>query len=478
MENGDLLVVNENEKERSQLYSNHRAGHLRNENKSPKLVSEKRKQQNRAAQQTYREPSFLVTYRQWGQLFATTIGERRRKRLEFLEHLALRPTSLGVAPSDLYVSQPPDLNVGVIANTRKPEGQVGDLHDPNSVVSCPPDYTGIFEDGQLEMLSAFAPTIDDAWSISDGQGWSYHIGTRSPPNTNDCYDAIFAPMGSDFKAQLDVLDQTEMLSLRANLPVEPVPVAPIDLKPWSNVGPMESWIHNLRDISWDHVADGTVDSSGLISIHRTGRSPFQCRPVDIRKYFVRLAPAERRQLVAMAKNHDFSFVDTICGGIATLSTEEEHASTNRAIWVDRSNTIDLQHPQASERHCSSSVLRLSPYPQNLRIERISYFAAIFANASALGFDFEVYLDETAVSPLYVPGGPQASKLERSRIAKALRPVPVQLSQRHHAYLVRGPFARYVLGSARRDTEVQNLWLPTSDVKGPHATAHALFQHQY
>ncbi len=81
---------------------------------------------------------------------------------------------------------------------------------------------------------------------------------------------------------------------------------------------------------------------------------------------------------------------------------------------------------------------------NFSIKQANFFAAIYANARALGFEFEECLnDEDSVSPLSVPGisADDPTQLEEaskrfSSIAKDLRPVAAQITKIHHPYLVR------------------------------------------
>ena len=51
---------------------------------------------------------------------------------------------------------------------------------------------------------------------------------------------------------------------------------------------------------------------------------------------------------------------------------------------------------------------------SFRIHQVSFFAAVFANARALGFEFVDYPDYSAISPVYAPGLSAAGPDELAR----------------------------------------------------------------
>jgi hypothetical protein len=82
------------------------------------------------------------------------------------------------------------------------------------------------------------------------------------------------------------------------------------------------------------------------------------------------------------------------------------------------------------------------YANNFLIKQASFFAAIYANARALGFDFDDYLDEESFSPISAQDIPDDDRetLKRehekwSGMAGGLRPVEAQITRAHHPYLV-------------------------------------------
>lgn len=78
-----------------------------------------------------------------------------------------------------------------------------------------------------------------------------------------------------------------------------------------------------------------------------------------------------------------------------------------------------------------------PYRNVLYIARFSYFAALFANFSSLGFDFSLFLDETSVSPFV-----GHSDLDETDVPSSLRPLASQRSVSHHPYIDSLPFPEF------------------------------------
>lgn len=195
--------------------------------------------------------------------------------------------------------------------------------------------------------------------------------------------------------------------------------------------------------------------------------------MNIRRYFSQLPSAIREELLKMAVNRDFSFVDVIGDGVKALekppaSREHNYIQENADFASElpvlsgrmqtgdngqlrsqaRNSTSKPSSPSSSEEgmtvvesslpQCIVSATNI--YSHNLRIGRISYFAAIFANASCLGFDFSQYLVEESISPFFMSEPTEDSSrsvaCQRSRfVPKDLRPLPIQKTKSHHPYLV-------------------------------------------
>lgn len=76
----------------------------------------------------------------------------------------------------------------------------------------------------------------------------------------------------------------------------------------------------------------------------------------------------------------------------------------------------------------------------LHIAGLSYFSALFANFSALGFDFSMFLDGNSISPYCLDNSslPEGYK----DIPVNLRPLQCQLTVPHHPYLDTLPFSTF------------------------------------
>lgn len=172
----------------------------------------------------------------------------------------------------------------------------------------------------------------------------------------------------------------------------------------------------------------------LIFVYRPSGKIFAARPERIRRYISSLTPNLRHQLLESAKTGGFGFIDKI---VADLDTPEGNpplmgTSPNRSSATLRQNRSPLSTSEMME--------SFSPYANTLRIARLSYFSALFANFSALGFDFSIFLDENSISPyctdnLSLPEGFKDTPVN-------LRPLLCQFTVPHHPYLDTLPFPTF------------------------------------
>jgi hypothetical protein len=128
----------------------------------------------------------------------------------------------------------------------------------------------------------------------------------------------------------------------------------------------------------------------------------------------------------LIREHGLKFVDTISILLDPLSLS---GTTNTGDELLRSlnQTYSQRLPDI--------------HVNNFQILQISFFAAIYANAHALGFNFDDYLDPESISPLTRVGALTEDEIKRAMdryavLPKSLRPVAKQITMEHHPYLVR------------------------------------------
>ncbi|EEU34279.1 uncharacterized protein NECHADRAFT_101803 [Fusarium vanettenii 77-13-4] len=152
-----------------------------------------------------------------------------------------------------------------------------------------------------------------------------------------------------------------------------------------------------------------------IQVSRPGGNMMSFSPRVLREVYTSLPKTTRDELRELAKAGDFSFVDVIKSRLGS------------------GNNLSSQSPR--QRTLESSTY--CPYRNVMHIARFSYFAALFANLSSLGFDFSLFLNETSVSPFV-----GRSDLGDTDVPFSLRPLASQRSISHHPYIDSLPFPEF------------------------------------
>lgn len=151
----------------------------------------------------------------------------------------------------------------------------------------------------------------------------------------------------------------------------------------------------------------------VIQVSRPNGSMMSFSPRVLREFYTSLPKTTRDELRELAKAGDFSFVDVIRSRLAG----------------NLSNRGPRQRALEDSTYC--------PYRNVLHIARFSYFAALFANFSSLGFDFSLFLDEASVSPFVGRSDP-----DNTDVPSSLRPLESQRSISHHPYIDSLPFPEF------------------------------------
>ncbi|KAJ5804824.1 hypothetical protein N7474_010689 [Penicillium riverlandense] len=196
------------------------------------------------------------------------------------------------------------------------------------------------------------------------------------------------------------------------------------------LGPEISDIHGAnKDLQ---ESDGLYGQ--LIFVYRPSGKILAVRPERIRRYISSLMPNLRHQLLESAKTGGFGFIDQIIAGLETPegSSPSTGTSPNHSSAAFRQNGSPWFTPEMAE--------SFSPYTNTLRISRLSYFSALFANFSALGFDFSVFLDENSISPYCTDNLSSPEGFKDTPVN--LRPLLCQLTVPHHPYLDTLPFPTF------------------------------------
>ncbi|KAI8656484.1 BZIP domain-containing protein [Fusarium sp. Ph1] len=162
-----------------------------------------------------------------------------------------------------------------------------------------------------------------------------------------------------------------------------------------------------------HTPYLTTDGK-VIQVSRPSGSMMSFSPRVLREFYTSLPKTARDELRELARAGDFSFVDVIKSRLA------ENNLSNRGPG---------QRTSGDSTYC--------PYRNVLHIARFSYFAALFANFSSLGFEFSLFLDEASVSPFV-----GRSDLVDTDVPSSLRPLPSQRSISHHPYIDSLPFPEF------------------------------------
>ncbi|RFU31811.1 hypothetical protein B7463_g4519, partial [Scytalidium lignicola] len=162
----------------------------------------------------------------------------------------------------------------------------------------------------------------------------------------------------------------------------------------------------------------------VIQIYRPSGKEFSAIPRLVREYFTSLPQVTRENLYKLAKKGDFSFVDIVVSMMEATTGYGTRQSEPPSLMMQ-----NILEPSSS----------YSPYRNVLRIARFSYFAALFTNFSSLGFDFSLFLDETSISPFF---GRSDVDIINANVPASLRPLPSQLTIRHHPYLDALPFPSF------------------------------------
>ncbi|KAL2210287.1 hypothetical protein CC79DRAFT_1355012 [Sarocladium strictum] len=343
-----------------------------------KPISARRRLQNREAQKAYRD--------------------RRRERLQELEgKVASLEGSRNPLPAN---SQEPALR-------RHP-------------VSNPDDAAQLVDQSQQAVLVPEAEiTSDDSLFDPSNKLWDdaslwldpVSLGIASPHATKGKDDAVIQEPHSS-----------------ANL-------ATIDAA--ANTHPDPSSFPFLVGGSWtpDSTTQNTSSKTKLklntssMSIYRpSSNRRHAVAPRLVRDCFLSLSRATNDSLQALAKSGDFSFVDIVQSLLQVSNLNDSNSDGD-----SHSLTQNAMQPPIIQALIEQESY--SPYRNVLRISRFSYFAALFANSSSLGFDFSMFLNETSVSPFY---GQSDVDIDKST-PLSLRPLDLQRTVRHHPYLDTLPF---------------------------------------
>ncbi|KAI9730264.1 MAG: hypothetical protein M1834_006028 [Cirrosporium novae-zelandiae] len=158
-----------------------------------------------------------------------------------------------------------------------------------------------------------------------------------------------------------------------------------------------------------------------------------------------------------AHRYDESFPD---------STDPQCAPENTPLAKEpQDDTVSITHNghRHNRQNKQTPIITLpSLYTNNFRIHQVSFFAAIFSNARALGFEFDDYLEEDSISPVCIsahpsspfpsPSGPPAATINQtqlqthqkkfSSVPRDLRPTANQIATTHHPYLDLFPFPTF------------------------------------
>jgi hypothetical protein len=183
---------------------------------------------------------------------------------------------------------------------------------------------------------------------------------------------------------------------------------------------------------------------GDVQTHRPyhGRTKFSVSTYT--RHYTQLGHDERVRLLRRMRERGLRYVDVLASledangiiGQFSFVTDDQRAS------VDIPSTRDSV-PFSYEDYLVPAIPELPDlHRNNFRIKQASYWAAMYANAKALGFGFDDYLDEEILSPIFVPGvsGEDHVQIEKtskefSSVTPCLRPVVAQITKRHHLYVV-------------------------------------------
>ncbi|KAH8901839.1 hypothetical protein BR93DRAFT_942002 [Coniochaeta sp. PMI_546] len=162
-----------------------------------------------------------------------------------------------------------------------------------------------------------------------------------------------------------------------------------------------------------------------IYIYRPSGKQVSITPRVVRDYLMSLPKITQRHLHGLAKGGDFSFVDII--------------QSLMQVACDANHTPRRLETLPPVIQASVEPVTYSPYRNVLRIARFSYFAALFANFSSLGFEFSSFLDENSVSPFC---GHADGDANESNFPDSLRPLLSQRTISHHPYIDSLPFPSF------------------------------------
>jgi hypothetical protein len=144
--------------------------------------------------------------------------------------------------------------------------------------------------------------------------------------------------------------------------------------------------------------------------------------------FLSLRTDQRRRLFTLIRENGLKFVDTL-----------------RLLLDPRMNTAESDSLAIYGLFRDIDAMSKLPdlHVNNFHILQASYFAAIYANAQALGFQFDDYLNDDSVSPLTCihastddPTGLRTAMAQYASAPRGLQPQETQIIQTHHPYLVR------------------------------------------
>ena len=349
-------------------------------------------------------------------------GDRKRNRLEHLEKIVATieeqtsQASLDQQPAPTE-PLPQGCLIGAVPRTRYRE-VVHQVHQfPQR---SPPSVVNALDTNEFEI----GTSINNIWCE-----WPASWATTDS--------------GLPFNGNLHSLSMTPMAESAPDAPIV-LPESVNDNMPTNNFAEgILSAVTGCQKVgsanSHTHSTDKGIQESNdlygqLIFVYRPSGKIYAVRPERIRRYISSLTPNLRHQLLESAKTGEFRFIDQIVADLETHEGSPPSTSTspNHSSTIFRRNGFLLSTPEMVE--------SLSPYTNTLRIARLSYFSALFANFSALGFDFSLFLDENSISPyctdnLSLPEGFKDTPVN-------LRPLSCQLSVPHHPYLDTLPFPTF------------------------------------
>ncbi|KAK5991679.1 hypothetical protein PT974_07712 [Cladobotryum mycophilum] len=335
-----------------------------------KPVSEDRRMQNRRAQKAYRD--------------------RKREKLRELERKVATFETVNAAESQAPLSGT----------------------TPPSASRLLTDLDPLFASSSQQQSLALLPNaIDNPDGEFAGNNAGIWFNLDSPITAmSPITDREFMIPNMDAPDQDEACLDNSTLGYSYACPDDPLETSTVELM--HNMSSEQSSYTELSNMASDSCRPNTKD----IQLYRPSGKSFSAKPRTIRELFLSLSPEVQAKLHKLAKSGDFHFIDII------QSVLENSSQLSLSALVS---------PMIQPLLADASY---SPYRNSLHIARFSYFSALFANFSSLGFNFSLFLDENSTSPFY-----KQSDLNTDDFPPSLRPLPSQLTVPHHPYIDTLPF---------------------------------------